>query len=101
MVSKQDGRRENFDRSKLTRGIRIACEKRPISVSRIEKMVDKVESEILDRTDREIASTDLGDLVMSELKQLDQVAYVRFASVYREFQDVDEFISEITNVLKK
>lgn len=100
VIVKSDGRREAFDRDKMYRGIRIACEKRPISVSRIEKLVDKIEADLAEKTEKEIPSSALGDIVISELRELDQVAYVRFASVYREFQDVEAFIKEITTVLR-
>ncbi len=100
-IIKSDGRREEFDREKLYRGIRIACEKRPISISRIEKLIDKIETDLSESNEKEVASRDLGDKVAVALKDLDQVAYVRFASVYREFQDVDEFVQEITQLLKK
>jgi transcriptional repressor NrdR len=101
MVRKNDGRREPFDRDKLYRGVRTACEKRPISVSRIEKFIDKIELDISELGEKEIDSSSVGKLVMTGLKDLDAVAYVRFASVYREFQDVEEFVKEITSLLKK
>lgn len=100
VVLKRDGRREDFDRGKLLKGLRSACEKRPISVSRIEKLIDKIEAELTEAGDREIPTNRIGDLIMAELRSLDQVAYVRFASVYREFQDVDEFVREITSLIK-
>lgn len=101
MIHKRDDRRESFDRDKIMRGVRIACEKRPISQGRIDKLVDRVEHELAEIGEKEILSTEVGKIVSRELRDLDQVAYVRFASVYREFQDVEEFISEISEILKQ
>lgn len=94
-VVKKDGRREPFDRQKLLRGITIACIKRPISVDRIEGLVDSIERGLQESDKREVASTELGERVMRELRDVDQVAYVRFASVYRSFRDIDAFLEEL------
>ena len=94
-VVKKDGRREPFDRSKIVFGLKKACEKRPISTATIETVTDRIEKRIQDLGETEIVSTAVGEEVMRELSQLDQVAYVRFASVYREFKDIDQFMDEI------
>ena len=94
-IVKRDERREPFDRDKLRSSIAIACRKRPISQTRIDKVVDKIEAQLSDANERELPSDQLGLTVMEELRDMDQVAYVRFASVYREFQDVEEFMREI------
>jgi transcriptional repressor NrdR len=95
VVVKKDGRREPFDRSKIVSGLKKACEKRPISTSTIEAVADRIEKRIQELGETEIESTLVGEEVMKELSQLDQVAYVRFASVYREFKDIDQFMDEI------
>ena len=94
-VVKKDGRREPLDRSKIVSGLKKACEKRPISTATIETVTDRIEKRIQDLGETEIVSTAVGEEVMRELSQLDQVAYVRFASVYREFKDIDQFMDEI------
>ena len=94
-VVKKDGRREPFDRDKIVSGLKKACEKRPISTATIETVADRIEKRIQDMGETEIVSTAVGEEVMKELSQLDQVAYVRFASVYREFKDIDQFMDEI------
>ena len=94
-VVKKDGRREPFDRGKIVSGLKKACEKRPISTTTIEAVTDRIEKRIQDMGETEIESTAVGEEVMKELSQLDQVAYVRFASVYREFKDIDQFMDEI------
>ncbi len=99
-VIKKDGRREDYDRSKIMKGITTACEKRPISVSQIEALVDKIEEEIEELSKQEISTGEIGELVMKKLQGLDEVAYVRFASVYRQFKDVSQFLSAV-NSLKK
>lgn len=99
-IIKRDERREPFERDKLRASIAIACRKRPISQTRIDKVVDKIEAQLSEANDKELPSAQLGLLVMEELKELDQVAYVRFASVYREFQDVEEFMREIRGLLE-
>jgi len=95
VVVKKDGRREPFDRSKIIAGLKKACEKRPISTATIEAVTDRIEKRIQELGETEIDSTAVGEEVMRELSQLDQVAYVRFASVYREFKDIDQFMEEI------
>ncbi|MEX5218346.1 MAG: transcriptional regulator NrdR [Nitrospiraceae bacterium] len=94
-VVKKDGRREPFDRSKIVSGLKKACEKRPISMATIEAVADRIEKRLQELGETEIASPLVGEEVMKELSQLDQVAYVRFASVYREFKDIDQFMDEI------
>ncbi len=95
LVIKKDGRRENFDRSKILVGLHKACEKRPISVEVLEKLVDRIEQRLQEGGEREIPSQAIGEKIMQELQTLDQVAYVRFASVYRSFKDVNEFMNEV------
>ncbi|MBI5345035.1 MAG: transcriptional repressor NrdR [Deltaproteobacteria bacterium] len=99
LVVKKDGRREQFDRSKILSGIMRACEKRPVGMEDIEKTVDRLEMRFLDSGEKETASTAIGEAVMEELKKLDEVAYVRFASVYREFRDINEFMKELKDLL--
>jgi transcriptional repressor NrdR len=99
MVVKKDGRREPFDRTKILLGIKKACEKRPISVQDVEKVVDEIEASFSEASDREIKSTEIGERVMNRLRDLDEVAYVRFASVYRSFKDINEFMSELKDIL--
>jgi transcriptional repressor NrdR len=101
LVTKKDGRREPFDRMKLINGIKKACEKRPVSVEQIEKTVDSLEARLQESGEKEIPSTTLGEWVMAALHDLDQVAYVRFASVYRSFKDINEFMSELQDLLEK
>lgn len=97
-VVKRDQRREPYDREKLMRGLRIACRKRPVSVPSLESLADGIEAAMQDGADREISSRELGNLVMTRLRELDQVAYVRFASVYRRFEDVEEFVRELSQL---
>lgn len=94
-VVKSDERREPYDRQKLMRGLQLACRKRPVPASKLEQLADKIEAAMQENEEREISSRELGNLVMDELRALDQVAYVRFASVYRNFKDVDEFVREL------
>ena len=101
LVIKKDGRREPFDRMKLVAGIQKACEKRPVSVETIERLVDRLEVQMQESGEKEIPSKSLGEWVMAELHSIDQVAYVRFASVYRSFKDITEFMSELQELLKK
>ncbi len=101
MVVKKDGRREPFDRMKIRNGVMKACEKRPISMEVMEKIVENVEQACQEFQGEEIPSTVIGEKVMDELKKLDGVAYVRFASVYRQFRDVGEFMSELKDLLSK
>jgi transcriptional repressor NrdR len=100
MVVKKDGRREPFDRSKILSGLFRACEKRPISTAQLEKIIDEVEKQVQDTAERELPTTDIGKIIMQKLKELDKVAYVRFASVYLEFEDVSEFMSELKFLVK-
>ena len=100
MVVKKDGRREPFDPEKMMRGLRRACEKRPVSIDALERIVARVQQEIQDRGEKEIPSRKIGEEVMTALHTLDDVAYVRFASVYREFKDIEEFLSELQELLK-
>lgn len=95
VVVKKDGRRESFDRAKILAGLKKACEKRPISVATIEAVADRIEKRVQEMGETEIQSRTVGEEVMRELHQLDQVAYVRFASVYREFKDIDQFMDEL------
>jgi len=99
MVVKKDGTRERFDRQKLIGGLLKACEKRPVSLAAVEAIADRVESALQERPEKEIATADVGASVMEELKKLDKVAYVRFASVYRHFRDIGEFMSELKDLL--
>jgi transcriptional repressor NrdR len=99
MVIKKDGRREAFDRKKVLAGIIRACEKRPISVEKMEDIVIQVERAIQKKSDREVLSSRIGELVMEKLKTIDDVAYVRFASVYRQFKDVGQFMVELKDIL--
>jgi transcriptional repressor NrdR len=99
MVIKKDGIRERFDRQKLISGLLKACEKRPVSVAALEGVADKVEATLQDRPEKEMSTTEVGGIVMDELKRLDKVAYVRFASVYRHFRDISEFMSELKDLL--
>lgn len=101
MVIKKDGRREPFDRKKILSGILHACEKRQISVEQMENMVTAIERAIQKKTDREISTREIGEMVMERLKKMDDVAYVRFASVYRQFKDVGQFMKELKIILDK
>ena len=101
MVIKKDGRREQFDRQKILNGVKKACEKRPISMESIDKLVENVEQACQELQMEEISSTLIGEKIMNELKNFDGVAYVRFASVYRQFRDVGEFMSELKDLLSK
>jgi len=99
MVVKKDGTRERFERQKLIAGLLKACEKRPVKVAQVEAVADKVEGLLQDRPDKEISTAEVGEAVMDELKRLDKVAYVRFASVYRHFRDIGEFMVELKDLL--
>ena len=101
MVVKRDGRRQPFDRARILNGIIKACEKRPISVDQIEAQVDDIERVIRKKYDQEIESKDIGEMVMDHLSVIDEVAYVRFASVYRQFRDVNQFMAELQTILGK
>lgn len=98
-VVKKDGSRERFDREKLMNGLLKACEKRAVPLTQLEAIVDKIEQRLHDTSDKEVSTNEIGEQVMSELKALDQVAYVRFASVYREFKDANEFVETIRSLL--
>ena len=98
MVIKKDGRREKFDRQKVLNGLLRASEKRPISMGRLAELVDEVESLLLENPEREIPTTLIGERLMERLRTIDKIAYVRFASVYRDFQDLEEFLNELKNV---
>ena len=99
-VVKKDGRREPCERQKLVRGLRTACNKRPVSIERVEAIADAIEREVQEAEGREVAASELGERVMAHLRDLDEVAYVRFASVYRSFRDVDEFLRELGKLVK-
>ncbi len=101
MVVKKDGRREKFDRQKVLNGLLKACEKRPIPMSTLAELVDEVEGMLVDRPDREMTTSEIGEHLTRRLLALDKIAYVRFASVYRDFQDVEAFLSEIKDLIRK
>ena len=101
LVIKKDSRREAFDRQKIISGIQRACEKRPVSISTIEKVVDQMELSLQESGEKEIDASRIGEAVMSALQSIDEVAYVRFASVYRQFRDINEFMSELKDILAK
>ena len=101
LVMKKDGRREPFDRMKVIVGIQKACENRPVSVETIEKLLDKLETRLQEGNELEVSSTSIGEWVMNELHDIDEVAYVRFASVYRSFKDINEFMAELQDLLHK
>ncbi|MCX8110095.1 MAG: transcriptional regulator NrdR [Syntrophorhabdaceae bacterium] len=101
LVIKKDGRREVFDRSKILNGLKKACEKRPISITTLEKIVSRIEYNLFEKSEREVKGSEIGEMVMDELKKLDEVAYVRFASVYRQFRDINEFMEELKDLLIK
>ena len=100
MVVKKDGRREKFDRQKVLAGLLRACEKRPVSIGKLEQIVNEAEAFVIDSAERERKTSEVGELIMNHLKRLDKVAYVRFASVYMDFKDVKEFMSELKDLLK-
>jgi transcriptional repressor NrdR len=101
MVVKRDGRREKFDRQKVLEGLLKACQKRPVPVAKLAALVDEVESRLAENPDREISTREVGELLMEHLRVLDKIAYVRFASVYRDFQDVEAFLVELKDLLQK
>jgi transcriptional repressor NrdR len=101
MVIKKDGRREKFDRQKVLNGLLKACEKRPVSMGKLSEMVNQVESKVSDSADREISTRDVGEFLMDHLRELDKIAYVRFASVYRDFQDEQAFFDELKSVMRQ
>ncbi len=99
MAIKKDGRREKFDRQKVLNGLLKACEKRPVPMGRLAALVDEVEARLADSPDRELSTTEIGEMLMDRLQSLDKIAYVRFASVYRDFQDVEAFLNELKNLV--
>jgi transcriptional repressor NrdR len=101
MVVKRDGRREKFERQKVLEGLLRACQKRPVGVAKLAEVVDAVESRLSENPDREISTTEIGEMVMERLKVLDKIAYVRFASVYRDFQDVEAFFTELKDLFQR
>lgn len=101
MVVKKDGSRQSFDRSKVLGGMLRACEKRPVSFSALEKIAEEIEQTLQNEMDREVPSAKIGEMVMDRLKGVDEVAYVRFASVYRQFKDISTFMSELNKLLKE
>ncbi len=101
IVIKKGGIRETFDREKVLNGILRACEKRPVSLSDIEKVIDDIESKLYNMLEREVTSERIGEMVMERLKDLDDIAYVRFASVYRQFKDINSFMDELAKIIKK
>ena len=101
MVIKKDGRREKFDRQKVLGGLLKACEKRPVSMVRLSDLVNQVEARGTDSPDREITTTEIGELLMDRLRAIDKIAYVRFASVYRDFQDEEEFLNEVRTLARQ
>jgi len=101
MVVKRDGRREKFDRQKVLEGLIKACEKRPVAMGKLAEIVDEVESLLADSQEREVSTTVIGEMVMKRLRTLDKIAYVRFASVYRDFQDVEAFLTELKDLLQR
>ncbi len=100
MVVKKDGRRERFERQKVLNGLMHACEKRPVSIGKLEQIVNQAESFVVDSPERERTTKEIGELLMTELKKLDKVAYVRFASVYMDFKDVKEFMAELKDLIE-
>jgi transcriptional repressor NrdR len=101
MVVKRDGRRERFDRQKVLEGLLRACEKRPIPIAKLAEVVDAVESSLAENPEREVSTTAIGELVLERLKKLDKIAYVRFASVYKDFQDPESFLVELKDLFKE
>ena len=101
MVVKKDGRREKFDRQKVLGGLLKACEKRPVSMAKLSELVNQVETKVSDSPDREISTTEIGEYLMDNLRELDKIAYVRFASVYRDFQDEQAFFNELKNLMRQ
>jgi transcriptional repressor NrdR len=101
MVVKRDGRREKFDRQKILEGLLKACEKRPVPMAKLAEVVDDVESKLADNNERELSTTAIGEFLMNRLRTLDKIAYVRFASVYRDFQDVEAFLVELKDLLQR
>ena len=101
IVVKRDGSRQTFDKIKIMNGVLRACEKRPVSVDALEKITDEIEQELQNSLEREVSTTEIGEMVMTRLKDIDEVAYVRFASVYRQFKDVNTFLEELQKLIDK
>lgn len=101
MAVKKDGRREKFDRQKVLTGLLKACEKRPVAMARLAEIVDEIETKLTDSAEREITTIEIGEILMARLKALDKIAYVRFASVYRDFQDVEAFLNELKHLIRQ
>jgi len=101
MAIKKDGRREKFDRQKVLAGLLKACEKRPISMAKLSELVNRVETKVSDSPDREISTTEIGEFLMEGLRELEKIAYVRYASVYRDFQDEEAFFNELKNLMRQ
>ena len=101
MVIKKDGRREKFDRQKVLAGLLKACEKRPVGMGKLAELVDQVEAKVTDSPDREISTIEIGEMLMERLRDLDKIAYVRFASVYRDFQDEEAFFNELKTLMRQ
>ena len=101
MVIKKDNSRETYDRSKIESGVIRSCHKRPVSTQQIDSMIDEIENQVFNLEEREVSTTMIGEMVMERLKELDEVAYVRFASVYRQFKDINTFMSELTKLLEE
>jgi transcriptional repressor NrdR len=101
MVIKKDGRREKFDRQKVLSGLLKACEKRPVGMAKLAELVNQVESKVSDSADREISTTEIGEYLIDTLREIDKIAYVRFASVYRDFQDEEVFFNELKNLMRQ
>jgi len=101
VVVKRDGSRQTFDKIKVMNGMLRACEKRPVSIQALEKIADEIEQELQNSLEREVTTTEIGEMVMSKLKDIDEVAYVRFASVYRQFKDVNTFFEELSKLINK
>jgi transcriptional repressor NrdR len=101
LVIKKDGRREKFDRQKVLAGLLKACEKRPVGMPKLAELVDEVESRLMERAEREVSTTEIGEVLMGRLREIDKVAYVRFASVYRDFQDEEAFFNELKDLIHK
>jgi transcriptional repressor NrdR len=101
MVVKRDGRREKFDRQKILEGLLKACEKRPVPMAELAEAIDEVESKLADSAEREMPTTAIGEMLMNRLRSVDKIAYVRFASVYRDFQDVEAFLNELKDLLQR
>jgi transcriptional repressor NrdR len=100
MVIKKDGRREKFDRQKVMTGLLKASEKRPVGMGQLAKIIDEVETRLGETPDRELSTTEIGEMLMASLRAIDKIAYVRFASVYRDFQDVEAFLTEVTDLMR-